>query len=112
MVISPSEQRAAEARLALGLAVNELRRRRGLQHDELGTATGLSPSFVASVERGQAEVSFEALLRLSAELAVPLSELVRRYQRHAAEQHCLTLCLRLRSLLARRRDLAEDGWPS
>ncbi|HZV72676.1 MAG TPA: helix-turn-helix transcriptional regulator [Conexibacter sp.] len=70
---------------ALGRAVFEARARRGLSQEELGFRAKLHRNYVGAVERGEINPTFKTLLALTRGLALPLSELVRVYERNIAE---------------------------
>ncbi|ADB53604.1 transcriptional regulator [Conexibacter woesei] len=99
MVTSPAERNAAEVRRALGLAIRELRVRRGIETVSLGFVD----SFLAAVERGETNLSFPQLSTLCAELGVRVSELVALYERNVAASRCLRRCARIQALRDRRR---------
>jgi DNA-binding XRE family transcriptional regulator len=75
--------RHAELR-ALGAAVRELRARRGLSQETLGFRAGIHRNYVGGIERGELNVTFRVLLKLSRGLAVPVSELIAMYERNRA----------------------------
>jgi transcriptional regulator with XRE-family HTH domain len=60
---------------ALGLAVKELRRRKGLSQEELARASGLHPTYISGIERGLRNPTWRSLSRLCEPLGVKLSEL-------------------------------------
>jgi transcriptional regulator with XRE-family HTH domain len=71
---------------ALGHAVRELRARRRLSQEELGYRSTLHRNYVGAVERGEINPTYRVLLKLSAGLAFPVSEIValaeaRRFER-------------------------------
>ena len=59
----------------LGLAVKELRARRGLSQEELAHASGLHPTYISGIERGLRNPTWRSLGRLSGALGVKLSDL-------------------------------------
>lgn len=61
---------------ALGRAVAELRRRSGRSQAELARAAGLHRTYIAGVERGARNPTWDTLGTLAAGLGVSLSELV------------------------------------
>jgi transcriptional regulator with XRE-family HTH domain len=67
-------------RRALAIAVRELRARRALKQEEVGESAGLGRNYLTTLESGRTNPSFEALVRLSRGLGVPLSELVDVYE--------------------------------
>ena len=72
---------------ALGNAVRELRARRGLSQEWLGYRAELHRNYIGSIERGQINPTLRTLMRLADGLGVPLSELVRLYERNVGEAH-------------------------
>jgi len=79
-------RKAAADLRALGWAVREARARRGLSQERLAIKAGLGPKYIGVVERGEVSPTFKTLVLLSAELEVPLSELILVYERQANEQ--------------------------
>jgi DNA-binding XRE family transcriptional regulator len=79
-VLDPAELRA------LGAAVREVRARRGLSQEELGFKGGLHRNYVGAIERGEQNITFRVLLKVARGLNVPLSQLVRLYERNRAER--------------------------
>jgi transcriptional regulator with XRE-family HTH domain len=78
----PSEDapRAAD-QVVLGRAVRELRARRGLSPERLGEEAGMHRNYVGAIERGEINPTFRVLLKVTAGLNMPLSLLVRLYER-------------------------------
>jgi transcriptional regulator with XRE-family HTH domain len=70
---------------ALGRAVFEARARRRLSQEELGFRAKLHRNYVGAVERGEINPTFKTLLALTRGLALPLSELVKLYERNIGE---------------------------
>ena len=68
----PASERVNEA---LGLAVRELRRRRGLSQEELAHASGLHPTYISGIERGLRNPTWRSIGRLCEALQVRISEL-------------------------------------
>jgi transcriptional regulator with XRE-family HTH domain len=60
----------------LGAALRSARRARGLSLTEVGTATGISSSFLSLVENGKSDITIGRLARLVAFYGVSLSDLV------------------------------------
>jgi DNA-binding XRE family transcriptional regulator len=87
----PSRDRVARRaryppeQIALGRAVYELRARRGLSQEELGFQSGLHRNYVGAIERGEQNITFRLLLKLSRGLHLPLSELIRIFERNRRE---------------------------
>jgi transcriptional regulator with XRE-family HTH domain len=69
---------------ALGAAVRELRARRGLSQEWLGFKAGLHRNYIGAIERGEINPTFRTLVRLMDGLLLPLSELIRLYERNIA----------------------------
>ena len=87
---APRRQTTRRARgsleqIALGRAVHELRARRGLSQEELGFESGLHRNYVGTIERGEQNVTFRLLVRLARGLDLPLSELIRIFERNRRE---------------------------
>src|SRR5690348_12091716 len=70
--------------VALGLALRELRERRGVQQEAVGYDAGLGKGYVNAAELGQLNPSFLTLLSVLRTLRVPLAELVEIYDRNIA----------------------------
>jgi len=75
---------------ALGAAVRELRARRRMSQEVLGFASGLHRNYVGAIERGEINPTFRTLVQLVHGLRLPLSELVRLYERNAGEDRTST----------------------
>lgn len=67
--------------LALGVALRELRERRGVQQEAVGFDAGLGKGYVNAAELGRLNPSFLTMLALVRTLRVPLAELVDLYGR-------------------------------
>jgi DNA-binding XRE family transcriptional regulator len=67
--------------VALGLALRELRKRRGVQQQAVVFDAGVSEGYVSAVELGRLNPSFVTLLRIVRTLGFTLAELVEVYQR-------------------------------
>jgi len=68
--------------VALGRALRELRKRRGVAQKAVGFDAGVGAGYVSAVELGRVNPSFMPLLRIARTLRVPLSELVALYERN------------------------------
>jgi transcriptional regulator with XRE-family HTH domain len=68
--------------LALGDALRELRKARGLTQETLGDLSGLTTNYVGDTERGERNVSVRALWQLSDGLGVSASDLLRQAELH------------------------------
>jgi transcriptional regulator with XRE-family HTH domain len=71
--------------VALGVALRELRERRGVQQEAVAYDAGLGKGYVSAAESGQLNTSFLTLLAILRTLRVPLAELVEIYDRNIAE---------------------------
>jgi len=67
--------------LALGEAIREIRKKKGLSQEALGLEAGLDRTYVSSVERGRRNISFDNLVRIAKTLDVKPSDLFRRWER-------------------------------
>ncbi len=65
----------------LGRAARVLRVRGGFSQEALGARAGLHHNQIGRLERDEANVSFVLLVKLMRGLDVPLSQLVREYER-------------------------------
>ncbi len=65
---------------ALGRALRDLRTERGISQEELGYQSGLHRNYVGACERGEINLSFRVLLRLTRALDIRLSDLAGRYE--------------------------------
>jgi transcriptional regulator with XRE-family HTH domain len=65
---------------ALGQAIRQLRRASGVSQEALAASCGLHRTYVGGIERGERNVSFANLLRISEALDVRPSELMGRYE--------------------------------
>ncbi len=70
---------------ALGPAVPIARATRGLSQEELGSRADLHRNYIGAIERGQINPTFRVLLKLERGLAIPVSELIERYEGIAYE---------------------------
>jgi transcriptional regulator with XRE-family HTH domain len=65
---------------ALGRAVRIMRATRGLSQEELGYRARLHRNYIGAIERGEINPTFRVLLKLERGLAMPLSELIAKYE--------------------------------
>ncbi len=65
----------------LGEVVRAERERRGLSQEALADLAGVSRSHIGEIERGEVNLSFAALVEISAGLDVKLSDLIEGYER-------------------------------
>ncbi|HEV2790460.1 MAG TPA: helix-turn-helix transcriptional regulator [Solirubrobacterales bacterium] len=63
---------------ALGQAVNEARKEKGLTQEELALRVDLHETYISLIERGQRNPTMGVVRRISHILGVPLSELAGR----------------------------------
>jgi transcriptional regulator with XRE-family HTH domain len=70
---------------ALGLAIRELRKQRDLSQEELAHASGLHPTYLSGIERGQRNPTWRSLGRVSEALGVRMSELAELAERFDGE---------------------------
>jgi transcriptional regulator with XRE-family HTH domain len=71
--------------VALGVALRELRERRGVQQEAVSYDAGLGKGYVSAAESGQINPSFLTLLAILRTLRASPSELVEIYARNIAE---------------------------
>lgn len=64
--------------LALGQAINETRKEKGLTQEELALRVDLHTTYIGLIERGQRNPTWGVIRRISHALGVPLPELARR----------------------------------
>jgi transcriptional regulator with XRE-family HTH domain len=60
----------------LGRRIRELRSKKGWSQEEFGQISGLHRTFVAHVEGGKKNLSFDSLMTIATHLGVPLEKLV------------------------------------
>lgn len=70
---------------ALGLAIRELRKQRSLSQEELAHASGLHPTYLSGIERGQRNPTWRSLGRVSEALGLRMSELAELAERFDRE---------------------------
>jgi transcriptional regulator with XRE-family HTH domain len=66
------------ARKELGRRIREIRGLRGLTQEELGEKADLSYQYVGELERGNVNVSFDSLLRISQALEIHVGDLFKK----------------------------------
>jgi len=76
----PRPDRLSPEHTALGRAVRITRAINGLSQEEVGHRGGLHRNYVGAIERGEINPTFRVLLKLERGLAIPLSELMERYE--------------------------------
>jgi transcriptional regulator with XRE-family HTH domain len=62
-----------------------MRATRGLSQEELGYRARLHRNYIGAIERGEINPTFRVLLKLEHGLAIPLSELIAKYEDVAYE---------------------------
>lgn len=72
---------ANPSHLALGEAIREARKRKGLSQERLGLEAGLDRTYVSSVERGRRNISFDNLVKIAKTLEVRPSQLLARWEK-------------------------------
>lgn len=70
----------SSAHLALGVAIREARKKRGLSQERLGLEAGLDRTYISSVERGRRNISFDSLLTIAKTLDTKPSQLLKRWE--------------------------------
>lgn len=65
--------------LRLGSVIRGLRGRLRLSQEELGDRSGLHRNYVGAIERGEINLTFRVLLKLSKGLGCTLAEIIRAY---------------------------------
>ncbi len=83
----PSNPRRARSsdHVALGLALRQIRERRGLTQELVAFDAGVSDEYLGCVERGTLNPSFSMLLGIARTLGLTAGELVKVYERVLAE---------------------------
>jgi len=74
-----------ESTIDLGLAVRAVRRHSRVRIDDLAATTGVSKQFTQDVEHGKPTVQFGRVLKLLAELGIPLAVDIPDEAAHALE---------------------------
>jgi transcriptional regulator with XRE-family HTH domain len=67
-----------ESENRLGPAVRAVRRQLGLTPADVSKRTGITASSLSQVEKGEASLTYDKLVKLSQGLAVDISEFLRR----------------------------------
>jgi transcriptional regulator with XRE-family HTH domain len=71
----------SSAHASFGRAVRDLRAERGFSQEAFADACQIDRSYMGQIERGEANVGFAHLLRISRALGEPLGAVIRRYER-------------------------------
>jgi transcriptional regulator with XRE-family HTH domain len=74
-----AERSAAHS--ALGRAIRDFRRGRGLSQEQLGYDSGLHRTYIGGIERGERNPSFTNIVRIAEALDVPPSKLIAEAER-------------------------------
>jgi len=69
--------------VALGRALREIRRERGLTQEELAQRVNLHETYISRIENGQRNPTWGVVLGIMCELGVPLAELPARLEKLA-----------------------------
>jgi transcriptional regulator with XRE-family HTH domain len=72
---------ATKANRALGKAVQEIRKEKGLVQETTAFKSQIDRSYFSGIERGQHNIGFETLLKLSKGLGVSAATIVERAER-------------------------------
>jgi transcriptional regulator with XRE-family HTH domain len=72
---------ATKATTALGKAIQEIRNEKGLAQEATAFKSQIDRSYFSGIERGQHNVGFETLLKLSKGLGVTAAQIVERAER-------------------------------
>jgi transcriptional regulator with XRE-family HTH domain len=80
----------SQAHAALGLAVRDLRGRRGISQEELANRSGVHRTYLGGIERGHRNPSYTNILKIAGALHVRASELLARAEELEAEDRTRT----------------------
>jgi transcriptional regulator with XRE-family HTH domain len=69
--------------VALGKRIRELRLERGYSQESFADACGVHRTFMGTVERGESNLSFSNLVKISAALGITLSQLLSGLEKRA-----------------------------
>ncbi len=75
----------AELQKVLGYRVRELRTKRGYSQEAFADHCGVHRTFMGTIERGETNLSFKNLAKLSAALGITLSQLLSGVEKKANE---------------------------
>jgi transcriptional regulator with XRE-family HTH domain len=75
----------AEFQKALGHRVRDLRTKKGYSQEAFADHCGVHRTFMGTIERGETNLSFKNLAKLSAALGITLSQLLSGVERKANE---------------------------
>ncbi len=71
---------------ALGRAIREVREGFGLSQEELAAFAGVNRTSLGEIERGETNPGFDTLCRIASAVKMPLSELIRIYERQSSKR--------------------------
>ena len=94
--------------ILLGKRVHDLRAARKWSQEEFAHVSGLHRTYIGQIERGEKNISFENLSRISAALGSSLSELLEDLEGGESAKMQATLALRGRSRKNAARSALED----
>ena len=72
----------SQTHAALGRAVRDLRVARGVSQEDLAHLSGMHRTYLGGIERGERNLSYANLKRLSRALGVPASQLLAQAEGH------------------------------
>ncbi len=72
-----SKQRQHPALIALGKAIRDIRKQRGVSQEKLALLAGIDRSYVGRVERGDNNVAVLTLLKIGQALNVSMTDIMR-----------------------------------
>jgi transcriptional regulator with XRE-family HTH domain len=75
----------SQAHAAFGAAIRELRKERGISQEEMAYRSGLNRGYYGDVERGQRNVSYANILKISMALEISASKILRRAEELGAQ---------------------------
>lgn len=75
-------RRSARPQPALGEAVSELRRKRGVTQEALAAQVGLTTATLSLIERGEANPTWDTLKKVASGLNVSMGELGKLADKH------------------------------
>jgi transcriptional regulator with XRE-family HTH domain len=71
---------------ALGRAIRELRKERGISQEELAHRCGLDRSYMGATERGERNISLKVILRIADGLDISVVTLFERFDQQRRER--------------------------
>jgi transcriptional regulator with XRE-family HTH domain len=69
---------------ALGLRIRELRAKQGYSQEAFADVCGVHRTFMGTIERGESNLSFQNLVKVSKALGITLSQLLSGIEKRAA----------------------------